>query len=413
LKLWLGGIAEAFEDKNFRRYSIGSIVSWLSFFVQAVAVSWTAWDLTHSTRWLAIVALMDAAPNIALMPLGGVIADRYDRFRVLLVSYALATLQAAVLAGLAFSGHLTIGPLATLAFAHGAIHAFSIPAQFGFLPRFVERRRLSSAIGVNAAYTQLGIFAGPALAGWVIAHFGTAIAFASNIVGYGVYFGFIALLRTPTGYQQPPASGKAFVADFLDGLRAIARHRGIIAMLTLMLFGDALASATRQMAPAFADRALGAGVEGLSALLACAGFGATASALWLAQGGARRASPRTILWAFLGFLVAVVALMGTRSLVPAGLAMIALGCFFEICRTGTVALLQISIADELRGRVMSTQFLLMRLAGALGIAAIGAAAEDWGLRAPMLICAALGLLVWIATFRARERIDLGFAARPG
>ena len=56
----LGGIAEAFEDRNFRLYSVGSIVSWLSFFVQAVAVSWTTWELTHSTRWLAIVALMDA-----------------------------------------------------------------------------------------------------------------------------------------------------------------------------------------------------------------------------------------------------------------------------------------------------------------------------------------------------------------
>jgi predicted MFS family arabinose efflux permease len=247
----------------------------------------------------------------------------------------------------------------------------------------------------------------------VIAHFGTAIAFASNVVGYGVYFGFIALLRTPAGYRQPPASGKAFVADFLDGLRAIAGHRGILAMLALMLFGDALASAIRQMAPAFADKALGAGVEGLSTLLACAGIGAAASALWLAQGGARRASPRTILWAFLGFLAAVVALMLSPSLAPAGMAMIALGCFFEICRTGTVALLQISIADELRGRVMSTQFLLMRFAGAMGIAAIGAAAEDWGLRTPMLIGAALALLVWIATFRMRERIVVGFAAPSG
>ena len=68
----LGGIAEAFGDRNFRWYSLGSVVSWLSFFVQAVAVSWTAWDLTHSTAWLAIVALADATANIVLMPIGGV-----------------------------------------------------------------------------------------------------------------------------------------------------------------------------------------------------------------------------------------------------------------------------------------------------------------------------------------------------
>ena len=411
MRSWLGGIADAFEDRNFRRYSLGSIVSWLSYFVQAVAVSWTTWNLTHSTGWLAIVALLEAAPNIALMPLGGVVADRHDRVRVLLVAYALATLQAAALAGLAFAGQLTIGLLAALSFLHGAIHAFSIPAQFGFLPRFVERRRLSSAIGVAAAYTQLGIFLGPALAGWVILHFGTAVAFASNVAGYGVFFGCVALLRTPEGYQQPAASGKAFHVDFLDGWRAIAGHSGILAILTIMLFGDALASAVRQMAPAFADKGLGAGVEGLSTLLAGAGIGATLSALWLAQGGARRAAPWTILWAFLGFLIAVAALMLAQSLVAATLAMVALGAFFEICRTGTVALLQNSVADEMRGRVMSAQFLLMRLAGALGVAAIGAAAEDWGLRAPMLGGAAMALLAWGATFRARGRIVSAFEAR--
>lgn len=229
-------------------------------------------------------------------------------------------------------------------------------------------------------------------------------------MGYGVFFGCVALLRTPAGYKQPAASGKAFLADFLDGWRAIAGHGGIMAILTIMLFGDALASAVRQMAPAFADTALGAGVEGLSTLLAGAGIGATLSALWLAQGGARRAAPWTILWAFLGFLIAVVALMLAQSLVAATLAMVALGCFFEICRTGTVALLQNSVADELRGRVMSTQFLLMRLAGALGVAAIGAAAQDWGLRAPMLGCAAVALLVWGATFRMRGRIVSAFEA---
>jgi predicted MFS family arabinose efflux permease len=345
------------------------------------------------------------------MPLGGVIADRHDRFRILLVSYGCATLQAAALAGLAFAGQLTIAPLAALAFLHGAIHAFSIPAAFGLLPRFVERRRLSSAISVSAAYTQLGIFAGPALAGWVILQFGTAVAFATNVVGYGVFFGCVAFLRAPAGYEQPIASGKDFIADFLDGLRAIAGHRGIMAMSALMLVGDALAAAVRQMAPALADKALGSGVEGLSILLACAGVGATLSALWLAQGGARRAAPRIILWAFLGFLVAVVALMLARSLVMAAFAMIALGGFFEICRTGTVALLQTSVRDELRGRVMSTQFLLLRLAGALGVLAIGAVAEDWGLQGPMLCGAALGFFVWIATFRSRKRIISAFSPR--
>ena len=88
--------------------------------------------------------------------------------------------------------------------------------------------------------------------------------------------------------------------------------------------------------------------------------------------------------------------------------MVALGGCFELCRTGAVALLQISVPDALRGRVMSTQFLLLRLAGALGVLAVGAAAGSWGLRAPLLAAVGLALLVWGATFRARARIAAAF-----
>jgi len=275
----LGGIAEAFGDANFRRYSVGSIVSWLSFFVQTVAVSWVTWSLTRSTGWLATVALLDAVPMSLLAPIGGVIADRYDRFRILQISYACATLQSAVLAGMAFAGHLTIEWLAALTFLHGVIHAFSVPAQFGLLPRFVERSRLSAAISLASAYSQLGFFVGPALAGWVILNVGPAVAFASNVLGYGVYFCSAALMRTPAGYEPPPVKRGTFAREFLDGIHAIASHRGFRDLLILMLFGNLLTAAVRQMMPAFADRELHAGISGFSTLLASAGIGATMSAL--------------------------------------------------------------------------------------------------------------------------------------
>lgn len=411
MKSWLGGIGEAFEDGNFRRYSLGSVLSWITYFAQAVAVSWTTWSLTHSTRWLAIVALLDAAPNIALMPFGGVVADRFDRFRVLLWSYGLAWLQAAALTLLAWNDALTIERLAALAFLHGAIHAFSIPAQYGFLPRFIERRRLSQAIGVSAAYTQLAVFAGPALGGWLILHFGVVSAYASNVVGYGIYFAFVLFLRTPAGYVQPPVSGKSFLGDFLDGLTAIVTHRGILALLTTMLLGAALWSAITQMAPAIADKALGAGVEGLSALLSGAGIGATVAALWLAHGGAARNSPRLVLQAFLGLAASVVCLALSWSLLAGALAMVALGAFYELCRTGSVTLLQTSIPDGLRGRVMSTWFLLLRGAGAIGVLAAGALADSWGLRAPLLFGAGLAALAWIAAYSRRARIVDAFSSR--
>jgi MFS family permease len=406
---WLGGIAEAFADANFRRYSIGSVVSWLTFFVQAVAISWVTWTLTHSTKWLAIVALLDAVPMSALAPLGGIVADRYDRFRVLMIAYALATLHAVALTVLAYTGRLTVEWLAVLALTHGVIHAFSVPSAFGLLPRFVAPERLSSAIAVASAYTQLGIFVGPALAGWVLVHFGPTVAFASNVAGYGVFFASAARMRTPSTYRPPQSSSKRFLQDLVDGVRAISTHAGIRGLLTLMLFGDSLAGAVRQMLPALADRSLHAGVEGLSTLLACAGVGATLSALWLAQGGRKRLKVGLIMSAFLGYVVGTAGLLIAPTLLIAALAMVARGFCFEICRTGTVGLLQTSLRDELRGRIMSAQFFLQQGANALGVAIIGTVADQWGLQAPVLVGCAAALCFLLTLVSQRERMRAAFA----
>ncbi len=189
---------------------------------------------------------------------------------------------------LAFTGQLTIGWLAGLALFHGVVHAFSVPAAFGLLPRFVAPARLASAIAVSSAYTQLGIFIGPALAGWVLLHYGPATAFASNVFGYGVFFVSAARLRAPPGEASRKLPQRSFREDFVEGLVAIRAHAGVSELLMLMLFGDSLAAAVRQMLPALSDRNLGAGIGGLSTLLASAGIGATMAALWIAYGGRKR-----------------------------------------------------------------------------------------------------------------------------
>jgi MFS family permease len=272
----LGGIGDAFADRNFRIYTIGSVLSWLSFFIQVVAVSWTAWELTHSTTWLAIIALLDIAPNLLFLPIGGALADRFDRFRIVIIAYVAALLQALALTLLAHTGSLTIGLLAMLSFLHGLIHSFSVPGAYGLMPRFVARERLSSAIAVSSAYMQLAIFAGPALAGWIILHFGTATAFATNVAGYLVFLATAAFLRTPPSYVPPTRSGRTILGDILDGARYILGHKGISALLVLMLMGDAMSTAVYQMLPAFAANVLrmgeATGVAGMSSLLSAAGL---------------------------------------------------------------------------------------------------------------------------------------------
>jgi MFS family permease len=409
MRVRLGGIGEALADRNFRIYTIGSITSWTSFFVQVVAVSWAAWELTHSTTWLAIIALLDIAPNLLLVPLGSALADRYDRYRIVVVTYTLALLQALALAVLSYADALTIWPLAALAFLHGAIHSFSVPATYGMLPRFVARERLASAIAVNSAYNQAAIVAGPALAGWLILHHGVAIAFAVNVLGYAIYLASAAFLRTPADFRQPAKSGRSVLGDLVDGARYISSHPGISALLILMLLGDVLAVSLYHMLPAFSATSLGHGVEGMSTILAAYGIGATLAALWLAHGGSARVSPTIVLRAFAVYACAIGGLILTGNLWLAATAALFWGIFGQIRSTGTVALLQTSIPDHQRGRVMGTEFLFSRIAGGIGTYLVGTVAEQHGLQIPMLVVVALCLVAWAWAYARRARIGAAFA----
>jgi MFS family permease len=412
MRLRLGGIGDALADRNFRIFSIGSITSWMCFFVQVVAVSWTAWELTHSTTWLAIIALLDIAPNVLLVPLGSVLADRYDRFRIEIIAYVVALLQALALAILAYADALTIWPLAILVTLHGAIHSFSVPAAYGLLPRFVARERLASAIAVNSAYTQAAILVGPALAGWLILHYGSAFAFAVNVAGYVVFLVSAAFLRTPADYKQPPRSDRSVMGDFIDGARYVFGHHGISTLLILMLLGDVVSVSLYHMLPAFSTGTLGLGVEGMTTILAVYGGGATLAALWLAHGGSPRIRPVLVLRAFAIYALAIGGLVLAGNLWLAATAALLWGIFGQIRSTGTVALLQTSIPDEQRGRVMGTEFLLSRIAGGIGTYLVGAAAERHGLQVPMLIAVGVCLLAWGYAYMQRHAIQASFLDRP-
>jgi hypothetical protein len=178
-------------------------------------------------------------------------------------------------------------------------------------------------------------------------------------------------------------------------------------VLILVLCVDVLTTAVRQIAPALADH-IGAGVEGFSTLLACAGVGALGSTLWLAYGGTKRFSPSNILFSFPAFLMSVAALSAAHNLVWGAASALLMGCGAEICRTGTIALLQTSIPDTLRARVMSTQFLLRRLASALGVVPIGVLTTEWGLRGPILWCVALAVVVWGVVFLQPAKLTSAF-----
>ena len=407
----LGGIGHAFSDRNFRIYSVGSITSWITYFIQNITFSWIAWDTTHSTTWLSLVSAATVVTTIVVLPLGGVLADRHDRYRILMGAYALDWIKSAILAALTLTGHMSLPVICISAVAHGLIHSFSIPASYGLLPRFVRPDKLPAAIGVSAAYTQFAIFAGPALAGWILVHWGAGLAFVTNVIGYLVFFASALLLETPAGYVQGRSARTSLKSDFLEGVGYIVAHEGLSALLILVLTGDAVAASVTALMPAYTNMVLDLGVGSMATMCSAAGIGATVAALWLASGGLGSATSSRVLWAVLGFAIAIYVLAGATVLAVALFGMVLFGFFGETRRTGTVSLMQSHVDDARRGRVMSTLFLFTQIAGAVGTLTVGLGATWTGLRWPLAISAIVLTIVWLGVHRRRGAIIQAFEIR--
>ena len=403
----LGGIGRAFSERNFRIYTIGSITSWISFFIQLLAINWLTWELTKSTTWLAIITFLDIAPNFIFVPIGSALADRIDRIRIVVITHILALLQALALAVLALTGQITIFSLAILVFLHGLIHSFSVPSLYGILPRVISKENLSSAIAVNSAYTHLSLFIGPIIAGILIAKIHISAAFFANVIGYLIYLISIGFLRIP---KEEPRSqiGRGIFADILEGWYHIIRHTGIGPMLLLAFIGNAISNSLFNLLPAFADIVFGKGVDGLTILMASAGLGAGIGALWLAyQGLSERTTIRSLV-SFLIVILSVALFVSTKNYLFGTLFILIFGAATEIRSTGIVTLIQNSVDDEKRGRVMGAYFLIHRASSAFGILIIGTAADHFGLFYPIIVMLIICFAIWLWIFRSRQEIHRAF-----
>ena len=279
-----------------------------------------------------------------------------------------------------------------------------VPAMYGILPRFVARPVLSSAIAVASSYTQLAIFVGPALAGWIIVSHSITAAFMVNALGYLILLISFLCLRTPAGYRQPEPSPHTVTRDILEGAVYIFRDKRIFFLLTLGLFSHAIGAGFYHMAPAYAEQVLGLGVVGLSTILASRGLGATGAALWLAHGGAPAASLERVLWASMLAMLALAVLVLIENLYAAAAVAAVMGFASETRKTGTMTIIQLSVAESQRGRVMGTLFMLSQLSAGIGAYLIGAWAAYFGVQTPLLVGVAVCVAAWLLLYLCRGRL---------
>lgn len=383
----------ALRHRNFRLYWSGQVVSLVGTWMQSVSQPWLVLELGGSAFQVGTVIALQFAPALFLAPIGGVLADRFDKRGLLLVTQALAMLQAATLFGLTYAGVIEIWQIQVLALILGITSAFDMPVRQSFVAEVVPRKDLLQAIALNSASFNLARVVGPAVAGIALALFGSAFNFGINTLTYTAVLLGLLLIDSSTLIRVPmPAIQPSIRTSLSEGFRYATQTPTVLWLLVLLGGMSIFAMNFQTLLPLFARFTLDMDAGAYGALFAVMGAGSLVGSLVLAFMGESRPRLRLILGGGAAFLVFEVMLGLIRA--PAlAYPIVALVGLASMLMVNTInATVQRSVPDELRGRVMALYVTVFAGSGPLGGLFAGTVAQVLGPPAGFIIGAALAAI---------------------
>lgn len=385
------------RNRNYRLFWSGQWISLIGTWMQSVTQAWLLTRLSARPLALGLLGAASSAPVLLLVLLGGVVSDRSNRRRVIMLTQTLSLVQALVLALLTLSGVIQPWHIITLAAALGAINAFDIPARQAFIVELVGPEQLPNAIALNSTGFNVARVVGPAIGGLLVAAVGEGVCFLINAVSYLAVLWGLWLLDLPArALPRPTTAGDP--SELYAGVRYVAAHRELKWILGLVGVVSAVAISYRTFLPAMARTVLEVGAWRYGLLMAAAGVGAGLGGLVLAGQRLGPESYRRLLPLSLvgfGLMLAAFALSRhyTASLVLLGLV----GCGGILYFNASNTLVQLSVEDAYRGRVMSLYTLMHQGTATFGSLALGVIADRHGTPTALLI-GAIVCLVAVGVF---------------
>ena len=369
---WLGRMVKALRYRNYRLFFLGQLVSLCGTWMTNMATGWLVYRLTGSPLMLGIVTCAGQIPMFVLGPFSGILVDRVNKQRALVLIQSLSMLQSFALAIVTLSGHASISGLIVLNLLNGVITAFDIPMRQSFVIEMIENKAdLGNAIALNSTMFNAARFVGPAIGALVIAAYGEGWCFFIDGCSFlAVIAAFLAMTIRPNGIARPPR-GSA-LSDLMEGWHTVSRPGPIRRIISLLALTSLLGTPYATLVPLFAGSILRGGPHTLGLLMSSAGAGALVGAAWLA-------GRRSVLG--LGMVIPVsVAVFGTGVIGFAlsrviWLSMLFLfvggaGLMIQMASSNTI--LQTIVDNDKRGRVMS--FYMMAF---MGTAPIGSLMAGW------------------------------------
>jgi MFS family permease len=358
-------VTRALQHRNYRLFFGGQTVSLTGTWITRVATSWLVYRLTGSELLLGVVGFCGQIPTLLLTPLAGVLVDRLDRRRMLIVTQVLSLLQSALLAVLTLTGIITVTQLLVLQLVQGAINAFDMPGRQSFVVEMVDDRRdLANAIALNSMMVNGSRVIGPSIGGLLIAAVGEGWCFALDALSYVAVIWSLVAMNTP---PSTPSTAHAHpIDDFRRGWSYVVSSVPIRSALTLVAISSTMGMPYTVLMPAIAADVLGGGPNTLGALMTAVGVGALAGGIYLASRRSVVGLGRVILLGTLLFGASLVVFSLSRRTSIALVALAGSGIGFIVQMASTNTILQTIVDEDFRGRVMG--FYTMAI---LGTAPIG------------------------------------------
>jgi predicted MFS family arabinose efflux permease len=343
-------VFKAFHYRDFRLMWVGACMSSVGTWMQIVAQGWLIYRLSHSPRLLALDQFLAGIPIFLFSIIGGVVADRTERRKILLISQYIQMASAATLTILVALGLTHVWPILCLSFVSGFAQAFGGPAYQALIPTLVDRDDMPNAIALNSIQFNLAVTVGPALAGITLARLGEKWCFGLNALSF---LAPVISLSIISARYLPEKSGESMFKSLKQGIHFIWRQGAMVALIILAFAMTFLSMPMRTYIPVFVKDIFHRGPETYGNLLSLMGVGSIVGSLGVASLGNISKKGRFAL-SMLVLLGAGIAGFSLSKFLPVSYAMLLLvGASMMAVFATVTSLVQLNVTNEMRGRVMS------------------------------------------------------------
>lgn len=400
----------ALRHRDFAMVELAGWSAAAGFWFYRIGLQVLTWELTHSGAWLGIIAVAESIPLFLLLPVGGTLADRFDRLILARLIQLAVIIVTAALAVITILGWITPLVLVVLAVAHGVTGAFWMPVRLAMVPNLVPRDDLGAAVALHATLFNLARFLGPALAAPILAVWGVGPAFAVGAACYIPFFIVLFLIKLNNTDARAEA-GRKMLDHIREGFVYAFSHAALKYLFVIILVSAVFGRAYMDLLAGISEVVFSRDPkEGVAIFISAIGLGAIFGSLLMAN----ITAPKSLLRAYFICLAASLFFLGLFA--ATNNFWFAVGCavLLSVATVGmditSQVMVQITVRGEFRGRAMALWGLFSRSGPALGAVILGWLSGFIGFQWPILAAVAITALVGFYIFAQRQAIRAGFEA---